>query len=227
MDTAPGRFSRSIGCGGKSSLPSNRRNLCCTSTGSQPGPSADREVGSTPTSSWPCCVTTSARTSWTLPPEDLLDAAYVPSLWAVQKTVLMVLLGIVIGWHRHRPTLCGQHRRPKPPGSSAPRQRAAKAQTSHPISRPGSILAPMGVSPPRAPRTVRDTLASYGSRSSAIPMQKPPMRKKMRVGADDPRQPVSCTFGPLMQSLELVARPADQEGIDPMQSRGQLRLVAG
>jgi hypothetical protein len=27
----------------------------------------------------------------------LLDAAYVPSLWGVQKTVLMVLLGIVIG----------------------------------------------------------------------------------------------------------------------------------
>jgi hypothetical protein len=27
----------------------------------------------------------------------LLDAAYVPSLWAVQKTVLLVLLGIVIG----------------------------------------------------------------------------------------------------------------------------------
>src|SRR3954468_5236786 len=97
MDTAPGRFSRSTGCGGKSSLPSNGRNLCCTSTGSQPGPSADREVGSTPTSSLPCCVTTSARTSWTLPPEDLLDAAYVPSLWAVQKTVLRVLLGIGIG----------------------------------------------------------------------------------------------------------------------------------
>jgi hypothetical protein len=42
-------------------------------------------------------VTISARTSWNLPPEDLLDAAYVPSLWSVQKTVLMVLLGIVIG----------------------------------------------------------------------------------------------------------------------------------
>jgi hypothetical protein len=27
----------------------------------------------------------------------LLDTAYVPSLWAVQKTVLLVLLGIVIG----------------------------------------------------------------------------------------------------------------------------------
>jgi hypothetical protein len=27
----------------------------------------------------------------------LLDAAYVPSLWAVQKTMLMVLLAIVLG----------------------------------------------------------------------------------------------------------------------------------
>ncbi len=35
--------------------------------------------------------------SWSLPPEDLLDAAYLPSLWAVQKTVLMVLIGVVIG----------------------------------------------------------------------------------------------------------------------------------
>jgi hypothetical protein len=42
-------------------------------------------------------VTTSARTSWTLPPEDLLDADYAPSLWAVQKLVLTVLLGIGIG----------------------------------------------------------------------------------------------------------------------------------
>ncbi len=42
-------------------------------------------------------MTTSARTSWNLSPEDLLDAAYIPSLWAVQKTVLMVLIGIIIG----------------------------------------------------------------------------------------------------------------------------------
>jgi hypothetical protein len=27
----------------------------------------------------------------------LLDAAYVPSLWAVQKTVLLVLLSIILG----------------------------------------------------------------------------------------------------------------------------------
>lgn len=35
--------------------------------------------------------------SWNLPPEALLDADYAPSLWAVQKVALMVLLGIVIG----------------------------------------------------------------------------------------------------------------------------------
>ena len=40
---------------------------------------------------------TSARISWNLPPEDLADAAYIPSLWVVQKTVLMVLLAIVLG----------------------------------------------------------------------------------------------------------------------------------
>jgi hypothetical protein len=27
----------------------------------------------------------------------LLDAAYIPSLWAVQKTVLSLLLGVVLG----------------------------------------------------------------------------------------------------------------------------------
>jgi hypothetical protein len=42
-------------------------------------------------------VTISARISWNLPPEDLLDAAYLPSLWAVQKTVLMVLRGAILG----------------------------------------------------------------------------------------------------------------------------------
>jgi len=40
---------------------------------------------------------TSARISWNLPPEDLLDADYVPSLWAVQKIALLVLLSIIVG----------------------------------------------------------------------------------------------------------------------------------
>src|SRR5271165_4129790 len=73
--------------------------------------------------------------------------------------------------------------------------------------------------------TVRDSLKSYGSRCSAIRMQKAPMSEEMRSGSDDPRQPVSCAFGPLAQPLELIAGPADQEGIDTMQCRGQFRLV--
>lgn len=42
-------------------------------------------------------MTTSARISWNLPPEDLLDADYIPSLWGVQKIVLMVLVAIILG----------------------------------------------------------------------------------------------------------------------------------
>src|SRR5215217_6934102 len=86
-------------------------------------------------------------------------------------------------------------------------------------------LTPMGVSPPRAPRTVRDTLASYGSRCSAISMQKAPMRKQVRIGADHPRQPLPCALGPPAQPFELVAGPAEQEGINAMQSPSQCRLV--
>src|SRR4051794_2429224 len=50
-------------------------------------------------------------------------------------------------WHRHRPPLCRQHRRVTPSGSPAPRQCAEKAQTAHPIPRPGPILARMGQNP--------------------------------------------------------------------------------
>jgi hypothetical protein len=35
--------------------------------------------------------------SWNLSPEDLLDAGYLPSLWAMQKTALRVLLNAVLG----------------------------------------------------------------------------------------------------------------------------------
>ena len=56
-------------------------------------------------------------------------------------------------------------------------------------------------------------------------MQKAPVRKQVRIGADRPRQPLPCALGPPAQPLELVADPADQEGIDPMQSPSQRRLV--
>src|ERR1700679_1636644 len=62
-----------------------------------PGRKRDRDVGCSPTSSSPRCVMTSARISWNLPPEDLLDEAYIPSLWAVWKMALMALLSMVLG----------------------------------------------------------------------------------------------------------------------------------
>jgi hypothetical protein len=40
---------------------------------------------------------TLARISWKLPPEELSDAAYIPSLWTVQKMVLLVLISAVLG----------------------------------------------------------------------------------------------------------------------------------
>jgi hypothetical protein len=42
-------------------------------------------------------VTISARKSWNLPPEELLDAAYTPSLWRVQHANLLLLVLAVIG----------------------------------------------------------------------------------------------------------------------------------
>jgi hypothetical protein len=40
---------------------------------------------------------TSARISWTLPPEELFDPAYIPSLWAVWKMALLTLIAAVRG----------------------------------------------------------------------------------------------------------------------------------
>src|SRR5918993_435194 len=56
-------------------------------------------------------------------------------------------------------------------------------------------------------------------------MQKAPMRKQVRIGADYLRQPLPCALGAPAQPLELVADPADQEGIDAMQGPSQCRLV--
>jgi hypothetical protein len=49
------------------------------------------------TSSWRFYPMTSARISWTLPPEELFDAAYIPSLWAVWKMALLALLAAILG----------------------------------------------------------------------------------------------------------------------------------
>ena len=39
----------------------------------------------------------SARTSWTLPPLDLLDAEYLPSLWTLQGVAFIWLVQHVLG----------------------------------------------------------------------------------------------------------------------------------
>src|SRR5690242_2839142 len=58
--------------------------------------------------------------------------------------------------------------------------------TPEPMPRPGeaddNLASRAEVSPPRAPRTVRDSLKSYGSRCSAIRIQKAPMSKEMGSG---------------------------------------------
>src|SRR5215471_8639930 len=67
-----------------------------------------------------------------------------------------------------------------------------------------------GVSPPRAPRSVREPLGSYGSRCSAVGIQEAPVGKQRGIGSDDPSQPSPCPRGTRSQSLVFVATPADQ-----------------
>ena len=51
------------------------------------------------------------------------------------------------------------------------------------------------------------------------------MGEEFRSGAFHPRQPLSRTLLPRAQTLALVARPPDQEGIHPAQRLGQCRFV--
>ena len=42
-------------------------------------------------------MTTSAGSSWNLPPVDASDAAYIACVWAVQKVTLLVLIAVIVG----------------------------------------------------------------------------------------------------------------------------------
>jgi hypothetical protein len=66
-----------------------------------------------------------------------------------------------------------------------------------------------GISPPRAPKTVREPLDSHGFRCSASDIHEPPMSKEVWIGTAYPSQPISCAFGSFAQALVLSARPAD------------------
>ena len=85
--------------------------------------------------------------------------------------------------------------------------------------------SPGGISPPGAPRSVREPLDSYGSRCSAVSMAQLPMSEERRICAAKPIKPVACSFGFATQPFEFAARPADDIEVNPLQGRTQLRSV--
>src|SRR6201984_2039744 len=87
------------------------------------------------------------------------------------------------------------------------------------------VESPGGLSPPGAPRSVREPLDSYGSRCSAVSMTELPVGEECWIYPAEPVKPVSCPLGLPTQPLELAARPADDIEIDPFQGWTQLRLV--
>ena len=82
-----------------------------------------------------------------------------------------------------------------------------------------------GISPPGAPRSVREPLDSHGSRCSAVSMAQLPMSEERRICAAKPIKPVACSFGFETQPFEFAARPADDIEVNPLQGRTQLRSV--
>ncbi len=83
----------------------------------------------------------------------------------------------------------------------------------------GGVESPGGISPPGAPRTVREPLGSYGSRCSAVSMTELPVGKERWIGPAQPVKPVSRPFGLATQPLELAACPANDIEIDPLEGR--------
>src|SRR5215467_1162077 len=57
------------------------------------------------------------------------------------------------------------------------------------------VESPGGVSPPGAPRTVREPLDSYGSRCSAVSMAQLPVSEEHWIDTAEPVKPVPRPFG--------------------------------
>src|SRR5213079_826174 len=89
----------------------------------------------------------------------------------------------------------------------------------------GHVESPGGISPPGAPRSVREPLDSHGSRCSAVSMTQLPVSEEHWICAAKPIKPNSRALGLATQPLELAARPADDIEIDPLQGLTQLRPV--
>src|SRR5246127_1836064 len=60
---------------------------------------------------------------------------------------------------------------------------------------PLSVESPGGLSPPGAPRSVREPLDSYGSRCSAVSMTELPVGEECWIYPAEPVKPVSCPLG--------------------------------
>ena len=58
---------------------------------------------------------------------------------------------------------------------------------------------------------------SYGSRCSVVGMHKAPMREEVWAYLANPCQPIPCAPWLPAQAFELVARPTNQDGVDPVQ----------
>src|ERR1700738_5203801 len=97
--------------------------------------------------------------------------------------------------------------------SPSGRRGCADCRPSCPRSGTGRFVeSPGGVSPPGAPRSVREPLDSYGSRCSAVSMAQLPMSEERRICAAKAIKPVACSFGFETQPFEFAARPADDIG---------------
>ena len=91
-------------------------------------------------------------------------------------------------------------------GSAIPKSGAASVFDSLSESREG-------ISPPRAPRTVLETLTSYGSRCSTVAIHQTPVSEKSWIGFSNSNQPLPCRFWSSSQELILTSRPLDQKGV--------------
>jgi hypothetical protein len=69
--------------------------------------------------------------------------------------------------------------------------------------------SPRGVSPRGARRTVRDTLASYGSHQGAA-AHSGPVCEQVRRATGDCRDPEPCTLDTIAQLLVFLSGPFDQ-----------------
>jgi hypothetical protein len=69
--------------------------------------------------------------------------------------------------------------------------------------------SPRGVSPRGARRTVRDTLASYGSHQGTT-AHSGPVREQMRSAAGYRPNPAPCTLDTIAQLLVFLSGPFDQ-----------------